>query len=70
MERREHVNEWPIVLRVFKRFAKKLVVCMDNVFYVRKTKESDVYVPVFPLVRMICLKIVHDQNGHLGRHKL
>ena len=44
---------------------------MANRFYVRKLTESDLYVPGFSLVRIIGLvKIVHDRNEHLERHKL
>ena len=65
-------QDWPSILKLFKRYAKGLVVCMDTVYYSKLDPEGDrIYVPALSLTAIIGLTmIVHERNGHLGKHKL
>ena len=59
------------MLREFTRFANKLVVCMNVVYFLRISREDEVYMPDFSsggAVRMALL--MHNRYGPMGKSKL
>ena len=59
------------MLREFTRFANKFVVCMNVMYFLRKSREGEVYVPVFSLEGAVGMALlVHNRYGHMGRIKL
>ena len=65
------VQEWPSLLRDLKSYADRLLMCEGLLYFKKKLKDENVWVPVMSLVGMIGLVLIfHNRLGHLGKNKL
>ena len=60
------ISEWPQILDDYKRYAKKLIVCMGIIYFMSESGTGEcMYVPVMSVGGVISLTF-----EHLGKHKL
>src|SRR5678816_3631754 len=67
----KEVCRWDQMIEDFRVFAKRFVVCTNVVYYIRKVREEDLYVPVFSVIGTVGMALViHRRYGHMGKFKL